>query len=128
MSKILEATCDAEGVVKVGEIEVPDVIVLSAGTQESTGLLFLDGEKKVYLPSSASDIASTIQAAIDTITEVAAAVTKIGTTLTAIGAGMTGPTTAPPPTLAVDVAELNTKVTALNAIKSDLDELKGALK
>lgn len=128
MPRILDATCDADGVVKIGDIEVPEAVVLSEGAQESTGVLIIDGELKIYMPSSASDIKTTIEKAMSIIEKTADALTKIGTTFTSIGTGMTGSTTSPPPTLATDVAAINTKVTELNTIKSELNTLKGALK
>lgn len=128
MSKLLAATCTADGMVKVGNLEVPAAMVLSAGKQASSGILFIDGDKAWFMPSSATDIGTTIEKLIDVITKAADSITKIGVTLTSIGAGMTGPTTSPPPTLATDVAALNANVVALNATKSQLDQLKGALK
>lgn len=128
MSKIVDATCDAEGKVRIAGIEVKDAVIVSAGKQASTGLAIIDEGRVWYLPSSASDISTTIEKTITLIEKLNEALTKIGTTLTAIGGGMTGPTTAPPPTLAADVIEINAKVTALNAVKTELEALKDALK
>lgn len=128
MSKILDATCDDEGLVSAEGVEVPAAEVLSEGNQSSTGLLFGEGDKWRYLPSSATDIKTTIEKLVLAIEKIADSTTQIATTLTSIGAGMTGPTTAPPPTLAADVITINTKVTELNAVKSELNTLKGALK
>lgn len=114
MSKILPATCSASGKVTCEGVEVPEAVVLSLGKQASSGLLLLDRDKAWYFPSSATDIETTLG-------KVSSALEKIASILTSIGGGMTGPTTAPPPTLAVDVA-------ALNAIKGEIDTLKGALK
>lgn len=128
MSKVLAATCDALGVVKVEGFPIPDVIILSEGKAASTGLLLIEGGSAWYFPSNAADIASTIDETIAVIDQVAEAITQIGVTLTAIGANMTGATTAPPPSLPADVIALNTKVTALGVIKTELTELKGGLK
>lgn len=128
MSKILDATCSAVGVVTADGVPVPAATVLSEGKQSSNGLLFLDEDKARYLTSSATDIKTTIEKLADTITSLNTALTQIGTTLTSIGAGMTGPTTSPPPTLAADVIAINGKVTELNAIKATLNTLKEALK
>lgn len=114
MSKILPATCDANGKVTAEGVEVPGAVVLSLGKQASSGILLLDTEKAWYFPSSATDIQTTI----DKTTK---AIDKIIAIVNSIGAGMTGPTTAPPPTLVTDVA-------ALTTIKGELDTLKGALK
>lgn len=114
MSKVLEATCNASGEVQVGDVIVSEAIVLSLGKQASSGLILIDRGQAWYLPSSATDIETTLA-------KVSLAIDKIGSILNSIGAGMTGPTTAPPPTLPTDVA-------ALLQIKAELDQLKGALK
>ena len=114
MSKILSATASADGKVTADGVEVVGAIILSEGKQASSGVAVMDGEKVWYLTSSATDIKATIEKAAD-------AITKIATLFTAMGAGMTGPTTAPPPTLATDVA-------AINAVVTELNQLKGALK
>lgn len=98
MSKILQATC-AAGVVQVGVIPVPTATILSQGTAPSLGILILDEDEQTYIPKNNSDLEDTLEAIAD-------ALSQIATTLTSIGAAMTGPTTAPPPTLAVDVANL----------------------
>lgn len=114
MSKILAATCDATGKVTADGVIVPEAVVLSLGKQASSGLLYLDGDKAWYFPSSATDIEATLG-------QLSTAIEKIANVLTAIGGGMTGPTTAPPPTLPTDVA-------AILQIKAAIDQLKGALK
>lgn len=114
MSKILPATCDASGKVTADGVVVPGAVVLSLGKQASSGILLLDTDKAWYFPSSATDIETTIE-------KVAQALDKTISILNSIGANMTGPTTAPPPTLVTDLANLTT-------IKGELDALKGALK
>ncbi len=128
MSKVLDATCDAQGMVTAEGVQVPAASVLSEGKAASSGVLLLDQDKARYLPSSASDIAATIDKVVKVLDDLAPALTQIATILTSIGAGMTGPTTAPPPTLATDVLQITAKVTALNATKTELNTLKGALK
>lgn len=128
MSKVLDATCDANGKVKVGSVEVPTAIVLSEGKQASSGLLILEELNARYLTSSATDVKITIEKINTALTDLAAALTEISSALTAIGAGMTGPTTAPPPTLPTSVVTITTKVTAINATKSQLENLKDHLK
>lgn len=113
MSKILDATCSALGVVTSEGVPVTDCEVLSEGKAASTGLMFMEGDKARYLPSSATDIK-------DAIEQITLALTEIANTLTAIGGGMTGPTTAPPPTLAASVVTINSKVTLLNTLKAGL--------
>lgn len=128
MSKLLEATCDASGVVTAEGVTVPAAEVLSEGKQASAGLLLLEGDKAIYLPSSATDIKTTIEKLITVIDKVSDAVTKTSTMFTAVYSGMTGPTTAPPGTGPTDVVALTGYVTELAAVKTELNTLKGALK
>lgn len=128
MSKILPATANALGIVTADGVPVTAAQILSLGKQQSSGLLFLDGDKAWYFPSSATDIKTTITKLSNSITSLNAALTQIATTLTSIGAGMLGPATAPPPTLAADVLVITGKVTELVAIKAELETLKEALK
>lgn len=128
MSKVLPATCTAQGAVKIENIVVPEAIVYSEGKQASSGVALIQADEIHYLTSSATDIKTTIEKLVDSITSLNAALSQIATSLTSIGAGMTGASTAPPPTLATDVTTINTKVTELNSIKTALNTLKGALK
>lgn len=127
-SKMLEATCDEAGIVKVGEIIVTDADILSEGKQASEGILLIEQDKAKYLTSSATDIESTIEKTVAVIDDLTNAINQIVSILTNIGAGMTGVTTAPPPTLSTDLSQLSEKVTTLNETKDDLNTLKGALK
>lgn len=113
MSRILEATANAAGVVTALGVPVDGAVILSEGKQASSGVLIVDGDKCWYVASSATDIKTTIEKCAD-------AITKIANLFTSMGAGMTGPTTAPPPTLATDVAAINAVVTELNALKGAL--------
>jgi len=114
MSNILDATCSASGEVTADGVKVPVAQLFGAGKQASSGILVLQDGKAYYIPISYSDLKTTLE-------KLSAAVGQIASTLTSIGAGMTGPTTAPPPTLVTDVA-------TLNSIKADVDQLKEALK
>lgn len=114
MSKVLNATADESGKVTAEGVEVVGAIILSEGKQASEGVAVLDGDKVWYITSSSSDIKTTIEKLAD-------AITKTANLFTSIGSGMTGPTTAPPPTLVTDVL-------ALNMIVTDLNQLKEALK
>lgn len=112
MTKVLDATC-VDGKITIEGQEVEGE-VLSAGVAESEGQAILEGSKVVYIANTVSDLELLIE-------KVAESLTKIANTLTSIGAGMTGPTTAPPPTLAMAVAEIT-------AISTELTELKDNLK
>lgn len=113
MSKVLAATC-AAGVVLIDGLPCPTAEILAEGVGPSTGVVILDEDRAYYLPITSPDLSATL-------TQVVAALDSIGGILADIGAGMTGDTTAPPPTLAADL-------TALAAIKTTLDTLSGALR
>lgn len=128
MSKILDATCNPAGIVTSESVPVPAATVMSEGKQQSTGIMIMDKDKAWYLTSNATDIKTTIEKVNAALDDLTAALTTISNILTAIGAGMTGPTTAPPPTLVTDVAQITTKVSSISATKALLETLKGALK
>lgn len=114
MSKVIEAQCNALGIVQSEGATITSAKVLTDGKQSSEGILIISGEKAFYLTLSKSDLATTIE-------KLSILVEKTANIVTSIGGGMTGPTTAPPPTLVSDVAELL-------ALKVELDLLKGTLK
>lgn len=128
MSKILVASANAQGKVTCEGVLIPEAVILTAGKQASTGLLYIEGEKAYYIPPITSDIASTIDKTAKALEDIVEAIQKIASTLTSIGGGMSGSTTAPPPTLAADVTIINNKASEISALKSELDTLKGALK
>jgi hypothetical protein len=128
MSKMIEATCDAQGKVTALGVVVEGAIVTSEGKQASSGILIIDGLVAYYVASSATDIKTTIEKIVAVIDDLTASLNQLVTVITSVGAGMTGPTTAPPPTLATDLAQITAKVTTLNATKTALNNLKGALK
>jgi hypothetical protein len=111
MSKILEATCEA-GVVTSQGVAV-EATILSEGMGASEGVLVLEGVQASYITSNASDLKTTLEKVVN-------ALTKIGETLTAIGGGMTGPSTAPPPALPANVAEINSLIAELSTLKENL--------
>lgn len=123
-AQILDATC-VQSVVKVDTYPVQSAEILSEGQGQSSGVLIMFGEKAYYVPKASGDLKSTLENLVDTITTLNEALTKISTTLSSLGAAI--PTATPPPTLAADVAEIVSKVTALNAIKAEINTLKGAL-
>ncbi len=113
MSKILEATC-LNNIVTCEDSIVIGAEILSEGVGQSEGLLLMEEEKTHYITSNATDIKETIDKLNDLIT-------KIVTVFSSIAGGMTGPTTAPPPTLATDLA-------AITQINVELTTLKSMLK
>lgn len=101
--------------------------MLSAGVESSEGIVILDGTQAYYVASSAQDLSTTLEQIIGALDDIASTFTTISTTLTSIGGGMTGPTTAPPPTLPTDVLSITAKVTEIQAAKTALENLQGAL-
>ncbi len=112
MSRILPATCQGS-VVTVAGIAIDGVIILSEGVEASEGILIIQESATYYVASSALDIKEVIEQITDIIVD-------ITTLFTSIGAGMTGPTTAPPGSLAADVLAINTKSETLAALGENL--------
>jgi hypothetical protein len=127
MSKTLEATCTA-GVVLVGGLPVPGATVFSEGIAESEGVVLLDEDKAFYLPKTTPDLKTTLDNLVNVLSQLETAINTIGDTFTAVGAGMVGSSTAPPPTLPASVTSIKATATAIDAIKTTLTTLKGALK
>lgn len=111
MAKVLQATCENGQVTCQGQ-EI-DATILSEGVGSSSGIVVIDEYNVYYVATTSPDLETTL-------TKTISAIQKIATTLTAIGAGMTGPTTAPPPTLAADVTEINGYATDLETLKGEL--------
>lgn len=126
MTRMISASCD-DGKVTADGVEVPGAIILSGGQGSSTGILLIDGLMAIYVASNAGDLSTTLEKLSTALETIGDTLTKISTMFTSIGASMTGPTTAPPPTLAIDVAEIVSSVAEITAIKQELDELRGDL-
>lgn len=109
MSKILEASCDANGKVTADGAEVPEAVVLSLGKKASTGVLLLDGEKACYFPSSATDIQDLIENVVGIIDQ-----TKL------ILAGLDAVSTSP--------GSQASNIAQLEVLKTQLDQTKEQLK
>lgn len=112
MSRALDATCES-GAVKI-QGKVVTATILSQGTKSSDGLAILEADKVTYVTSNASDIK-------DLISQLTSLIQLVSDTFSSIGTGMTGVTTAPPPTLPA-------AITQLAAMKSTLDTMKDNLK
>lgn len=111
MSRILPATCSA-GVVQV-ENKPVTATILSQGVKQSSGVALLEKDTLTYVASNASDIA-------DLISQLTSLVQLLSDTLTAIGTGMTGSSTAPPPSLPTSITSLATVKTQLTAMGNNL--------
>lgn len=127
MSRILEATCIG-GVVTSEGVPVPIAEIFSAGIAQSQGLLIMQDGKAYYITSNATDIEATLDGVSDAITTLTATIAQLITTFGSFAAAMTGPTTAPPPTLAAEMAVLTAKSAELTATKATLELLKAGLK
>jgi hypothetical protein len=112
MSKVIEATC-VGGVVTAEAVPVEDAVILSEGEGSSEGILVMQDDKQYYLAKTSEDLKATLD-------EVITALNQLVTVITAIGAGMTGPTTAPPPTLATDLLTITNAATTLQTLKGML--------
>ncbi len=128
MSKILDATANALGVVSVDGLVLPGAVILSEGAAASEGLAVLDGENVWYLTKTSPDLKSTLDNLIDVLSQLKTGIDKIGDTFTDVGLGMAGSSTAPPPTLGASVTAIKATATAIDAIKTDLQTLTDGLK
>lgn len=108
MSKILNATCNATGVVTAEGQTVPAAVVLSEGKKQSSGVLLMEGDKATYVTSNASDIKSLIESLVTIINQIA----TIATGLDAV--------TVSPGSAAASIAVLQTMKTQLEATKEQL--------
>lgn len=155
MSKVLEATCEA-GVVTCQGVPVPDVIILSEGVGDSTGILILQAGKAYYVVKGSPDLDETLENLINALGQIVTAynqavtgLNKAVTALTQAGTGMglidakptggSGSASTPVAagnitaigTNAADITaaagQITTAANAISAIKTDLETLKGDL-
>lgn len=112
MSMILDATCNGQVVTCEG-LPLQNVTILSEGIGPSTGVVIMQSGKLYYIAKTSLDLKSTLD-------KLNVLVPKLVTIFSSIGAKMTGPTTAPPPTLATDLAELTQLNVELTTIKNML--------
>lgn len=108
MSKILDATCSAAGVVTAEGQTVLAATVLSEGKKASSGVLLLEGQKARYLTSNATDIKDLITKVVEIVNQIA----TIATGLDAASNSPGGQTAA--------IATLQTLKTTLDATKEQL--------
>lgn len=127
-TKMLDATCDATGKVTAEGSLVEEATVISQGKQASSGVLLIEREKPRYLTSNATDIVTTIEKTVTVIDAISESLNQIIIIFNEIATNMTGASTAPPPTLASDLAQITTRISTLSATKTSLNSLKGALK
>lgn len=109
MSKIIEATCNALGIITADEFVVEEAETLSLGTKASTGVLLMEDDLVKYLTSNATDIQ-------DLINRLVPIVDKIST----IASGLDAVTTSP--------GGQTANIAALQVLKTDLDASKAAIK
>jgi len=126
MSKALPAEC-SNGIVTVGGLPIPNTTILSKGIGSTNGLAVLDEETKTYIPDTTPDLETTLTNLSSSLDTLNTTIQKIANMFTAVAAAMTGPTTAPPPTLPADVVLLTTYAAQISATKTQVDQLKETL-
>jgi hypothetical protein len=107
MSKILEASCVGE-VVTVEGIPLENVEILSEGLGQSEGALLMEGQKKFYITSSASDLSSTIDQIVEGLNKTVEGLNAAGGALNGIAGGAGTSTIAAATGIAPIIAALNT--------------------
>lgn len=130
MSKVLEATC-VGGVVSVGGVPVPGVVLLSEGVANSTGILIIDEMRAYYITNVGNDLDTTLGKVIEAFDKVIAALEKAVDSLTTldttgflIGAAGAVPS---PPVATADIAGITSAAAELEGVKAELETLKGSL-
>jgi hypothetical protein len=109
MSKILDATANASGMVTADGVQVVGAIVLSEGKKASSGVAVIDGDKVWYLTSSATDIKDLIGSMVEIINQIAT-----------IATGLDSVTTSPSSQAAA--------IAQLQLMKTELEQTKELLK
>ena len=89
MSNSRDATCTG-GIVTCEGKPVQSAIILSEGLGNSSGVLIMQEGKQYYIAKTTPDVK-------EIITHLNDLIPKLITAFTSIASGMTGPTTAPPP-------------------------------
>lgn len=112
MSELVKAECKG-GIVSIEGLAVNDVEILTEGIDQSDGILFLHKDKAFYLTSNATKL----KEVIESLSDIADQLVQV---INSIGAGMTGITTAPPPTLQNDLAQITTLSNNLKVLKDNL--------
>lgn len=132
MSRILEAECDAEGVVRCQGFVIDGAKILTHGKQASTGILIIDGEHIVYLTSNADDLFSTLDKvanalgkAVEGLNKAASGLQGLDTSGFLISATAGVPS---PPKIPTQIADVQAAASDIESIQSELNELKGKLK
>ncbi len=130
MSKVLPATC-VEGVVTADGVVLPDVEILSEGVGESEGIAIIDEDRSYYVAKTSPDLAATLAAVIEALTQTKTALDKTAAVLTALdGAGFLVAADAgvpSAPTNTADITSLDTAASAIESAKEDLEELSEVL-
>lgn len=130
MTKILDASC-VGGVVVAGDPPLPLAVdtILSEGVAASDGIAIIDGLKSRYITNVSADLKTTLQQVVAALTQTKTALDKIGSALSLIDAKPTGGTaSAVTPVAATDILALAAAATAVDAAKTALNTLTGALR
>jgi len=130
LSKVFSATCQS-GIVKIGDLVVPGVELLSEGVAASTGILLIDEDKAYYFPTMSTDLKTTLEKLVVALTQVKTALDKTVDSLTAIdtaaplvtscGAGAGTATWVPVAT--ASITPIGTAATAIENVKTELETL-----
>lgn len=132
MSRILEADCDAEGVVRCQGFVIEGARILTHGKQASQGILIIDGEAVTYLTANTDDLATTLEKVSAALDKAVAGLNKTAAALQTLdgAAFLVGATGAvpSPPLVASQISDIQSAASDISSTKGELDELKGKLK
>lgn len=142
MLKVIKATCIGD-VVTAESLPVSIAEIFSEGQGQSSGLLFIDGDKAYYVAKTSPDLKTTLEQVIAAIGQISTSLSKVVDALpqlqaaiavpaaAAEGLGATGTsaaTAAAMATVAADTAAITAAVVQIEAAKTALTTLKGVLK
>lgn len=137
MSKVLPASC-VGNVVSFQGFPVAGVTVQGAGVASSEGVLIIDEENSFYLANTSPDLNTTLEKLIAVLGKVKTGLTKTASGLNKVdtagyiktvsgGSGAPAVGVAAAPVAASDISGINTSVSDIAAIISELETLKGGL-
>ncbi len=122
MSKIFDATCTADSVVKV-QGQAVNATILSEGKKASTGIVALQGSTATYITSNASDVKLLIENINTLVGKIADVVDQVVLALSALDGVTTTPGSA-----AAAIALVATKELLVVTAKTTLNAQKDVLK
>ena len=126
MAKVLAATCEAGKVTAEG-VEIPGTVILSEGVGASSGILFIDQDRKYYVAKSSPDLDAALEQAIAGLESAASGLSSASSGISGLIPFTTDPILAGLASVAA-LAGIASAASGISAAVSALEALKGELK